>query len=300
MDKMPNKFFRFAALVIVLFFLSLIPASAEPRYGGTLRWRMDSLPQTLDPASATFMTSMRTLSLCGEALVGLQKDGRSIAPLLAESWETNRNSTVWTFQLRQGVTFQKTGAKGKPTANGGRELVAADVKYSLERLVRKHSPRIYFLNQVRGFQEFWDGRTKEWEGIEVLNDHTVRFTLSIPYAPFLAALSYVSFCIVPHEDAEDDSFQLFPVGTGPFIVRDWQEDRIVLERNPDYWIHDTNGRTLPYLDGVELISIPESPDAVTAFQNASIDVLPDVPSTLRSTFEGKEGYQSRASLLTCY
>lgn len=294
----------FCALFCIALFAS-VAGAAEPVSGGILKWREINEPPALDPAHANIVTSARGANLYCEPLVEISEDGQSVIPMLAESWEVNEDSSVWTFHLRKGVKFQKTGYGGEPTANGGRELVASDVKFTFDRLIREKSARAYFLNMIKGYQEMFDGKADTWAGVEVVDDHTVRFTLSEPYAPFLVAVSYTSFYILPKEDVEKlgKDFGFRPVGTGPFIVTDWQHDsKVVYRKNPDYWRKDAQGRQLPYLDGVEIVVIPDNSVAFLELQKGNIDVLPDVPNEFHGEIvkSFKDQYQRRATLDTQY
>ena len=297
------KRFVYALLCVALF--AVAASAAEPEHGGILTWRVINDPPALDPAHSNIVTSARATNLYCEPLVEISEDGQGIIPMLAESWEVDENSTVWTFKLRKGAKFHKTGYQGEATANGGREVTASDVKYSFERLIREKSARAYFLNQIKGYQDFFDEKVDEWTGIEVVDDSTVRFTLAEPYAPFLAAVTYTAFYIVPKEDVEKlgKDFNFRPVGTGPFIVQDWQHDsKLTFRKNPDYWGKDSEGRQLPYLDGVELIVIPDNSVAFLEFKKGNIDVLPDTPSEFYGEIvkDFKDLYQIRATLSTQY
>ena len=292
-------------LALAAFAFSVPAVAAEPESGGILTWRIINDPPALDPAQANITTAARGANLYCETLVEISEDGQKILPLLAESWEVNEDSTVFTFRLRPEVKFHKTAYKDEPTANGGRALVAADVKYSFERLIREKSARAYFLNSIKGYQEFFDGKADSWEGIEAVDDRTVRFTLSTPYAPFLAALSYTAFSVIPREDADKlgKDFNFRPVGTGPFVVQDWQHDsKVTFRKNPDYWKKDEAGRALPYLDGVELVVIPDNSVAYLEFRKGNIDILSDVPNEFYTEIvkDYKDRFQSRPTLTTQY
>ena len=266
----------------ILGILATAGRGETPHHGGVLSYRMVSPPLTLDPAQATEESALRGVNLIFEPLVDYDSDARQVTPLLAETWETNANATVWTFHLRRGVRSHGT-CGGEPTANGGREVRAQDVKYSLERLVRVRAPRVHFLDMIKGYQDFVSSDVtgvNDWRGIQVLDDHTLRFDLAYPFAPFLAALPYDSYGVVPPEDAEKwgKDFGLHPVGTGPFAFKGWDSRaRLSLEKNPSYWMRDAQGHPLPYVDGVDLIIEPNDLLAYEGFKKGSIDILPDCP-----------------------
>lgn len=271
------------AVFLVCSFLLLVSvplfADQTAEYGGTLRWRIVSEPPKPDPAQATDTTSTMVIFKYAEGLVKFDPNTMEIIPSLAESWDVNDDATEWVFHLRKGVRFQKESG-GEPTANGGREMVADDVKYSFERHLRMHSPRMNSLNSIKGFQAFLDGKTESWEGIKVLDDYTVKFILSKPFMPFMVQLSQAYFVIVPREDCEKWGKDLVfhPAGTGPFMFENWShDDKYVMKRNPDYWGMDGAGEKLPYLDKLEFVVIPDNAVAYMEFKKGNIDVLPDIP-----------------------
>jgi len=290
-------------LVIALFVLGACIAGAEePRSGGVLRWREISDPPRLDPATASDSVSNRNLYLMFDTLVENDIDGKGLLPRLAESWEGSEEGRVWT--LRKGARFHATN-RGSPTGNGGREVRAADWKYSFERLVKVGSPRAYFIDMVKGYRDFTDGKTSEWSGIRVIDDHTLQFELEYSFAPFVSILAYPCFAVVPREDAEKAgvNFNFGPVGSGPFLLDHWEHDqKVVYKRNPDYWRRDDGGRPLPYLDGVEIIVIPDNTIAYGEFRKGNIDVLPDVPDEFYTDVKERFGnlFQERPLLGVYY
>lgn len=117
----------------------------------------------LDPAKATDYADSMLMFNVYDTLVWSDAQG-AIVPLLAESWSTSGDGTVYTFELRQDVTF-----------HDGSRLTASDVAFSLERMLA--------VNQ--GFSYLFQG----WvTAVDAPDDATVQFTLSQPYAPFLASL----------------------------------------------------------------------------------------------------------------
>src|SRR5882762_5983552 len=170
---------RRAAFAISLMVLTALvglegAAAQQPKRGGVIRIAEREAPG-LDPHLSISFLTHSYVSLAYSQLVRFpngpeQKSPTdfSILPDLAEKWTVSKDGTLYTFHLRKGVHFHN-----KPPVNG-RELVADDVKYSLERFMAKS-----------GFRE----RLEPVQAIDVLDRYTVRVTLKEPYAPFLNHLA---------------------------------------------------------------------------------------------------------------
>jgi len=133
-----------------------------PRYNGTFRIKGYLIPfnQVFDPAvpSHYFITEQLY-----DGLVRFDNHFNP-APALAEYWTISEGGTRITFHLRQGVRF-----------HNGRELVAEDVKYSLERLVKNRPGNTYyqyFTRNVVGAEEYWQGQAAEVTGFRVVDPST--------------------------------------------------------------------------------------------------------------------------------
>lgn len=266
--------------ILVVLFCGAALAAEKPTYGGVLRWHEVSNPPKLDPHHATDTTSARVYMCMFDTLVTNSDDGQEIVPHLAESWSASPDGKVWTFKLRKGVHFHKATEGGKATANGGREVTAEDWKWSFERMISDKSPRAYFIDMIDGYQEMVDGKAKEWKGIKVVDKYTLQFTLKEPFAPFISVLAYQALSVVPKEDVlkHGKDFNFHPVGTGAFTFESWKQDqRVILKRNPNYWRKDAAGNQLPYLDGFEMVVIPESSIAWEELKKGNIDMMRDVP-----------------------
>ena len=121
------------------------------------------------------------------SLTALDRDFQPV-PDLAQSW-TQPDPKTYVFQLRKGVLF-----------HNGREMKAADVKFSLERI------------QSFGGRRKWYTLILDMERAEVVDDSRVRVVFKQPSAPFLANLAFA--IVVAPENIE--KIGLEPVGTGPF------------------------------------------------------------------------------------
>src|SRR2546427_9819000 len=149
-------------LVLVIVALATPAPAQTPKRGGVIRIAEREAP-SLDPHLSISFLTHSYVSLSYSQLVRFpngpeQKSPTdfSILPDLAEKWTVSKDGKVYTFTLRKGVRFHQ-----KPPVNG-REVVADDVKYSLERFMAKS-----------GFAT----RFEPVSSIDVIDRHTVRVTL---------------------------------------------------------------------------------------------------------------------------
>ncbi|HEY3248826.1 MAG TPA: ABC transporter substrate-binding protein, partial [bacterium] len=174
------------------------------------------------------------------------------------------NGKVYTIQILRGVRF-----------HNGREVKAADVKYSIERQshpsARSWGPS--FDANIVGAKDVIAGKATTMAGIEVVDDYTVRFTLEQPQGAFTAILSMSINAIVPKEEVArwGEDFRLHPVGTGPFKLDRWTPGQeIVFVRNPAYF------RTgLPHLDRVVYKLGVDPSVGLLQFERGQTDYLAD-------------------------
>jgi peptide/nickel transport system substrate-binding protein len=163
------------------------PEPAAAQAGGTMRIDMSTDIQQLDPHLVTAWNDYCPWESMFSALTSLDRDFQPV-PDLAQSW-TQPDPKTYVFQLRKGVLF-----------HNGREMKAADVKFSLERI------------QGFGGRSKWYTLILDLERAEVVDDYRVRLVLKQPSAPFLANLAFAT--IVAQENV--DKIGLEPIGTGPF------------------------------------------------------------------------------------
>ncbi|HEX5138285.1 MAG TPA: ABC transporter substrate-binding protein [Planctomycetota bacterium] len=207
------------------------PDDPQPKDGGIFIWGRSGDATLLDPADVTDGESVMVVTNLFDTLVAFRRGSTEIEPSLATDWSTSPDKLVWTFRLREGVTFHDKSP-----------LDAAAVVFSFERQRDPtHSAR-----RATSVFSYYQNNFKSLEKVEAVDEHTVRFTLKEPYAPFLAALALFNCSIVSPRAFQSEgkdadgryayNFAQRPVGSGPFVFESWEKDsRITLRANKDYW-----------------------------------------------------------------
>ncbi|MFT6025288.1 MAG: peptide/nickel transport system substrate-binding protein [Ascidiaceihabitans sp.] len=205
-------------------------------------------PPHLDPTSAAAGAIDSVLySNVFEGLTRFMGDG-SVVPGLAESWEISADGTVYTFNLRSGVTF-----------HDGTTMDATDVVFSLDRARADDS--------TNAQKALFAGITT----VEAMGDHTVKVTLDKPNGSFLFNMAWGDAVIVAPESIEN--IKQMPVGTGAFKFVNWvQGDKIELARNDAYW------GTAPALETATFKFISDPTAAFAAVMAEDVDVFSGFPA----------------------
>ena len=225
--------------------------------GGTLRLLFAD-PPTFDPHLAEDNISGLLVNEIFGGLVTIEPFNFSVAPDLAESWEISDDGTTYTFNLRPNARF-----------HDGTPVTAQDVKWSIERVANPDlvSPVVdQYLNDIVGVQARLDEASTEVSGVQVVDDHTVRFTIDAPKAYFLAKMTYPTGFILDQANVEiGENWFETPNGTGPFRLDEYLiGETIRLGRNEYYHLGP------PHLDEVEMILSGGS--RMILFENDEIDV----------------------------
>ena len=219
---------------------------------------------TLDPAIGYDWQNWSMIKSLFDSLMDYNPGTTDLVPDLAESFEISDDGLVYTFKLRQDVKF-----------HNGRGMTADDVKYSLDRVAnpKTQSPGAGFFGSIVGFDDTAAGTADGLAGVEVVDDYTIRISLSRPDATFLHVMAINFSSVVPKEAVEEHGadFGTNPVGTGAYSMTDWTRgQRVVFERNKDYYQVG-----LPRLDQITFEVGQEPIVALLRLERGEIDIAGD-------------------------
>lgn len=230
------------------------PATGEPTPGGYIMVANIEDPDSLDPHKTIMGTASSIQSWIYDELFYIGADGLPKG-LLAESWTVSEDSKTLTVVLREGRKF-----------HDGTPVDAKAVEFTFTRLLDPATA----------------APAKDQAGpltkVTAVDDKTVTFEFSEPYAPFYFAATTSYFGIVSPTAVEKlgDDFGRQPVGSGPFMFKEWKAGQeITLVRNPDYVNvrEDRTNKGAPYVDGIIFKNVPEEGTRIAAMETGEINIL---------------------------
>ena len=183
--------------------------------GGVAVIVTDADPESLNPGMTTSNQTLDVSAKIYEALVWIDPDGEP-QPLLAEEWTVSEDELVYTFTLREGVTW-----------HDGEPFTSADVVWTIEEGMPNNSRAQGVISQI--------------DSVEATGDYEVVITLTEPYAPMLQQLKVFDLPIVPRHvyegtDIATNEANRSPIGTGPFQFSEWDAgSSLRLVANENYW-----------------------------------------------------------------
>ena len=237
----PFKTARLRPALLATLSAAALVAGAGASQAKTFVYCSEGSPENFTPALNITGTSLDAARPVYNQLVEFERGSVNVVPGLAESWEITDGGKTITFKLRKGVKFHAQ-KDFKPT----RDFNADDVLFSFNRQWKEDNP----YHKVSGgkYDYFADmGMPKLLQGIDKVDDHTVKFTLSEPNAPILANLA-MDFASIHSKEYADylaskgrqAEFDQVPVGTGPFSFVAYQKDAVIrYKANPDYYAGKT-------------------------------------------------------------
>ncbi len=231
-------------------------AGEQPKSGGVAKYVTSGEPPDLDPRLTLSFGLHNWLGSVMSRVVRTVHGAESkdtndftLKPDVAASWEQPADLMNYTFKLRPGVTWHN-----KPPV-GGRELTSEDIKYTFEMYAKSGAHT---------------GAFDTLERVETPDKYTAKFVLKQPFGGLLEVLTVPTQWVFAKEviDKEGD-LKKTAIGTGPF-VQDAFERGVGFKgsKHPTYF-----EKGLPYLDGIELASVPDSATRKNGFRAGQFDVL---------------------------
>jgi peptide/nickel transport system substrate-binding protein len=202
------------ACVLVLASLAW-PAESAAQGRKELRVGIAGVPAVLDPASALDGATPLIARQVFDTLVSYREGSTEIDPALATRWAVARDGLVWTFTLREGVSF-----------HDGSPLTAREVAASFQRQLAPNAAAVAWGALLLGRP----GVVKEVRALDV---RTVQFALFQPYAPLLTVLAHPGLAVTRASTGPDGITRL--VGSGPYRIVDAAAGRIAVEAMTGYW-----------------------------------------------------------------
>jgi len=240
-------------------FLLTALSTAAPAEPISLRIGLQEDPDILDPAQGVSFVGREVFAALCDKLVDVDRNLK-IVPQLATEWSWSSDAKALTLKLRDGVKF-----------HDGTALDAEAVKANLDRY------RMALESKRKG-------ELKPVKDVVVAEPHTIRIELAAPYAPLLAVLADRAGMILSKDALakEGDKIGTKPVCSGPYrFVERVAQDRIVVERFPEYWDAKSIG-----IGRIVYTPVPDSTVRLANLQSGSLDIVERLAATDVKTVEG--------------
>ena len=222
-------------------------------------------PKTFNPCNTKDATSASMAGIMYDGLLTTDPKTGDVIPQMAKSYKIDGNNYIIT--LRKGLKW----TDGKP-------ITVDDVLYTYKEIVFNGLG-----NTATRDAMMIRGKLPE---LEQVDEFTVKFTTSEPFAPFLRQLTYPivpKHYFKPYSDKGDSVFNAFLnpntppnqiVSNGAFRLKEYvAAQRVVFERNPDYYKINLKNEKLPYLDKLVYLIVGDTNNEILKFEAREIDIL---------------------------
>ncbi len=241
-------------------FLLLGACAAEPSGERELTYGLTLAPTGIDPHINASVELGIPLTSVYDTLIFQDSETGKFVPGLAIEWSISPDGLVYTFTLREDVVFHD----GTPF---DADAVKANIAYVMNPDHRSQKAAA-MLGPL--------------DTIEVQSPYEVAFHLDRPYAPLLDSLSQVYLGMASPSALETwgpVDYQFHQVGTGPFrFVEYLPNDRLVLERNPDYaWAPEIYRRDSPAIDRITFRFYEDKATRALALEGGQVDIIGELP-----------------------
>jgi oligopeptide transport system substrate-binding protein len=282
------------------------PVTASVDNAKVYRHSMDGSPTSIDPVQGSSIYANFLLLNIYDTLFSYKYLARpyELKPNLAESLpDISSDGLVYTIRIKQGVRFidDPSFPDGK-----GRELVASDIVYSLQRHfdpANRPQGAWLWLGRIVGLDD-WKASGSDYsqtvEGLQAVDKYTLRIKLIRPYPQLLYTLATGYSAVVPREAVEHygQEFSVNPVGSGPFRFSTYDSSRVVMARNENYrqepvdvyaegydpvkhakfGVEAIHGRSPPFVDRLEIDFIKEASARWNSFTKGNEIQFSSIPN----------------------
>ncbi|MDP6519336.1 MAG: peptide ABC transporter substrate-binding protein [Planctomycetota bacterium] len=262
---------------------------------------------TLDPATVTGVPEGRVIKSIFEGLCSKHPATLAPVPGMAQSWQISPDGLTYTFSIRRGARWSNADP-----------VTAHDFVYSWERFLNpetaaEYAYQLWYVKGARAYTTTADeeGRPAlsfDTVGIRAPDDHTLVVELEAPTPFFMDLMAFYPLFPVNRRNIESaksehpDSWRLEwlrpenIVTNGPFrVVERRVNDRIRLERNPDYWDADNVA-----LSSIDVLAVEQTVTALNMYLTGGVDVLYTVPASVIPRLLPREDFTPGPYLGTYY
>ena len=220
---------------------------------------------TTDPYDANDTLSQAMAKSFYEGLYGFDKDMKMI-PVLAESYDVNKDGLVYTIKLKKGIKF-----------HDGTDFKADAVKANFDRVTNPE-------NKLKRY-----GLYSNIAKTEVVDDYTARITLKTAFSAFINNLAHPSGVMIsPAAIAKyGKDIASNPVGTGPFKFVEWNRtDFLKVTKFDGYW-----HKGYPKVDTITWKPVIDSNSRAAVMQTGEAHFTYPVPYELAEVLKAKPGLE---------
>ena len=238
-------------------------------------------PKTFNPFNSKDNISSAMSAIMYDGLLSTHPVTGEPVPKLAKAYEILPDGMTYIIKLRHGIKW-----------SDGVPITADDVMYTYDEIVFKGLGNPSTMDAMKV-----DGKLPE---IKKIDDYTVKFTTPQIFAPFLRQLSYPivpKHYFKPYSDRGESVFNAFLnpdtppneiVSSGAFKLKEYvAAQRVVFERNPNYYKINLDNQKLPYLDKVVYMIVGDTNNEILKFEAKELDVIA-IPGSSVARYKIKE------------
>ena len=246
-------------------------------YGGNLCVSEEESFRSIFPGKIEDATSAKIASQIHDGLVNFNSKDLTIGPCIAKDWSINEAQTEYTFFLRNNVYFHSDPCfiNGK-----GRKVIAKDFKYSFELLCSNDFDVSFnmFIDKIAGAKEFKAGEAESIVGLTAINDSTLTIKLNEPHSSFIYNLAMPNSSVIAKEAFSAYGISM-TIGAGPFKFTESENELtdLFLVYNENYYMKDSYGNQMPYLDSVHFQFIPSKVAELELFKSKDLSIIYGLP-----------------------